>query len=259
MANTFYMVIQDKTIIDVLTNISYVRTQVVHNRLMVCSKEYAEGILSSDNNTIWYVSDLIEENTKDYPTVTLIEIDEDRYNTLKDILDLNETVEYEEPQESGTDDEPSEDEVITIEFVREAKITEMSNACNNKIISGFDIVLSDGKPHHFDFTLEEQANFMFLKSSIDAGQTSIPYHAKNEPCRFFSPEEILQIIEMGVSIKTYETTYFNSLKQYILSLEQIEEIRAVYYGMSIPKEYYSEVMMVLSNTSGTGSETDTVE
>lgn len=256
MTGTFYMVIQDKTIIDVLTNISYVRTQVVHNRLMVCNKEYAEGILSSDNNTIWYVSDLIEENTKDYPTVTLIEIDEDRYNTLKNILDLNETVEYENPEESGMDDEPSEDEVITIEFVREAKITEMSNACNNKIVSGFDIVLSDGKSHHFDFTLEEQANFMFLKSSIDAGQTSIPYHAKNELCRFFSSEEILQIIEMGVNIKTYETTYFNSLKQYILSLKQIEEIRAVYYGMDIPKEYYSEVMMVLSNTSETDSETN---
>lgn len=242
----YYMVIKDKTIIDVLSEIVYVRTQVVHNKLMVCNQKYAEGILSSDTSTIYYASDFIEENVKDYPLVTLIEIDEERYNTLAEILELNKTIDY-EPDNGNTDeeDEIPEEEQITIEFVRNSKIKEMSNACNNKIISGFDIRLSDGEYHHFDFTLEEQANIMFFKSAIDSGQTAIPYHASNEPCRFFSVDEIMAIIEMGTSIKTYEITYFNSLKQYILSLKTIDEIRAVYYGMPVPKEYHSEVMIAL--------------
>lgn len=249
----YYMVIKDKTIIDVLSNVIFVRTQVVHNRLMVCNQEYAEGILSSDTNTIYYASDFIEENVKNYPVVSLVEIDEEKYNSLLEVLELNKTIDY-EPDSGVDDDEPDEDiseeEQITIEFLRSSKIKEMSNACNNKITSGFDIRLADGETHHFDFTLEEQANFMFFKSAIDSGQTMIPYHASNEPCRFFSADEITAVIEMGITIKTYEITYFNSLKQYIMSLDKIDDIRAVYYGMQIPQEYYSEVMIALLSQMG---------
>ena len=250
----FYMVIKDETIIDVLSDIQYVRTQVVHNRLMVCDKKYAEGIISSDTTSIWYVPELISENVKNYPVVTLSEIDEEKYNSLKEILELNHSIDYEQKEPESEEEEPTEEDLLTLEFVRESKIKEMSNACNKKIISGFDIELSDGKLHHFDFTLEEQANFMFFKSAIDAGATVIPYHASNEPCRFFSVEEILKIIDTGVNIKTYETTYFNSLKQYIKSLKTIEEINAVYYGILIPENFYSEVMITLYATKDMSNE-----
>lgn len=246
---SYYMVVQDKTIIDVLSDIVYVRTQIVHNKLMACSQKYAEGILSSDTNTIYYASDFIIENTKNYPVVTLITIDEEKYKSLSEILEINKTIDYESDDETNAESEPqeelSEEEQITIDFIRDSKINEMRNACHNKIISGFDVRLADGEMHHFDFTLEEQANIMFLKSAIDSGQTMIPYHASNEPCRFFSTDEIMAIIEIGTTMKTYEITYFNSLKQYILSLESIDDIRAVYYGMPIPQEYYSEVMAAL--------------
>lgn len=249
----YYMVIQDGSIIDVLSTLSYVRTQVVHNRLMMCSQELAEGILSSDTSTIYYVKELIEENIKGYPEVTLTEIDEERYNILLETLELNETIdasEYVDDTDSSNIDseDVSEEEQITIEFMRESKINEMSNACEAVITSGFDIVLADGESHHFDFTLEEQANFMFFKSAIDAGSTSIPYHAKDEACRYFTAEEILSIIDMGISLKTYHTTYFNSLKQYIKSLETVDEIYAIYYGISIPEEYCSEVLISLMTT-----------
>lgn len=246
----FYMVIQNDTIIDVLYGIDYVRTQVVHNILMSCDKEYAEGILSSDTSTIYYCPDLIEENVKGYPSVTLIEIDENRYNQLKETLELNQSIDYKEEDIIENDEvEIPIEEKITLDFIRESKIKEMSNACNKKIIAGFDMELLDGKSHHFDFTLEEQTNFIFLKSSIDAGETTIPYHASNEPCRFFTAEEILKIIETGTYMKTFEITYFNSLREYINSLQTIEEINNVYYGMNIPENYYSEVMTNLLNPS----------
>jgi hypothetical protein len=39
----------------------------------------------------------------------------------------------------------------------------------------------------------------------------------------------------------YHTTYYNSLKNYINSLENEENIAQVTYGMDIPLEYQSEV------------------
>jgi predicted DNA-binding ArsR family transcriptional regulator len=45
--------------------------------------------------------------------------------------------------------------------------------------------------------------------------------------------------------KTYHTTYYNSLKNYINSLQTIEEIAAITYGIEIPDEYKSEVLKVI--------------
>ena len=46
-------------------------------------------------------------------------------------------------------------------------------------------------------------------------------------------------------MQVYHTTYFNSLKMYILSLDNIEDVGAVFYGMEIPVEYQSDVLKYL--------------
>ena len=45
-----------------------------------------------------------------------------------------------------------------LEDVKAKKIADMSEACRNAIIAGFDVLLSDGKPHHFSMTIEDQLN-----------------------------------------------------------------------------------------------------
>lgn len=80
---------------------------------------------------------------------------------------------------------------------------------------------------------------------IAQGATSIPYHAKDELCKFYSAEDIALIIETATQFKTYHTSYFNSLKNYINSMATIEEIGAVEYGINIPAEYQSDVLKEL--------------
>ena len=246
----FYKVIKDNEIIDVLDNITFVKIQITHNRLIVCPEKFAQGILSSNGENIWFVDGIIEENINKYEVVELIKIDETEYNILKDALISNEFIEVpEEPEEQPIEPGLTEDELNTLEFVRDSKIAEMNNICNTMITQGFDVILSDKKSHHFDFSVDDQLNMMSLKELIIAGETLIPYHASNEPCKFYSVEDIQIILNAGTKLKTYHVTYFNALKQYIKSLRSINTVSKVFYGMDIPEKYQSEVFITLLNSN----------
>ena len=66
-----------------------------------------------------------------------------------------------------------------------------------------------------------------------------------EECDFYTAEEINEIIDTANAFKIYHTTYYNALKGYINSLEIIEDIAAVTYGMEIPEEYQTNVLKAL--------------
>ena len=78
-----------------------------------------------------------------------------------------------------------------------------------------------------------------------SGMEAIPYHADGEICRFYTNAEMQAIVSQATAYKIYHTTYYNALKNYINSLQTIEEIAAVTYGMELPEEYKSEVLKSL--------------
>lgn len=147
--------------------------------------------------------------------------------------------------------EPTVDEVTfeipapTVEEQKAALIARMSEKCNATIINGFDMVLDDNETHHFSLKTEDQLKIQALGLKAKSGETVLPYHADGEPCRFFSVQEILNLNVQMESIIEYQTTYFNSLRDYINSLSSVEDLKTVEYGMPIPVEYQSEVLKVL--------------
>ena len=76
-------------------------------------------------------------------------------------------------------------------------------------------------------------------------QDLIPYHADGEECIFYTSDEINLIVETATNLKIYQTTYYNSLKNYINALETIEEIAAIEYGIPIPNEYKSDALRMI--------------
>ena len=80
---------------------------------------------------------------------------------------------------------------------------------------------------------------------VTTGETSIPYHADGELCKYYSVEDILSIVSAAKEHIAYHTTYYNSLKAYILSLKSINTVSAVTYGCEIPAKYQSEVLASL--------------
>jgi len=119
----------------------------------------------------------------------------------------------------------------------------MSATCRNTIEHGFDLELR-GEVHHFSLDTQDQLNLISL-SAMAQTQQLIPYHADGEACIFYTNEEMNEIVETATAFKIYHTTYYNALKAYINSLETIEAIATIYYGIEIPEEFKSDVLRAL--------------
>lgn len=180
-----------------------------------------------------------------YQNVEVIEIDETEYHALEEAIATEQDIVIEEPvyEEPPVipDDETAEPDV-TLEYVKEMKVAKLSKECNAIIENGFDVVLSDNNSHHFSMDTESQLNLITLSGMVEKGEQAIPYHADGELCKFYSAEDIVAIIQAGTAHKTYHTTYFNSLRNYVNSLTDIGKIENCYYGMNLYKKYQSEVL-----------------
>ena len=137
-------------------------------------------------------------------------ISEEEYNILKEALEENEEIIIEpddgndEPEIPVIPDQP-EDPDITLEFVRNSKLSEMSRACRETIESGIEIMIR-GETKHFSLTTQDQLNLMSL-SVMAQTQSLIPYHADGEETDFYTSEEINQIVEAANALKIQHTTY----------------------------------------------------
>lgn len=214
-------------------------TDIDHAEYVECNgKYYRDNWLSP-----------LATNKIPYIEVKIVNIEEDEFEALKEALEVRDEIEIEPEQDAEDiiidDEEDMFDE--TIEFVRQMKIVAMSDMCNLAIVSGVDVELGDGETHHFSLDLTDQLNLLTLSSMIATGETQIPYHADGEPCQYYSAQDIVAIVSAATRLKTYHTTYFNSLKTYINSLESIDDIKAIYYGTQIPIEYQSEILRDMLN------------
>jgi hypothetical protein len=77
---------------------------------------------------------------------------------------------------------------------------------------------------------------------IANGETTIPYHADGELCRFYSATDMLAVITYATQYKTYQVSYHNALKLYVESLSDMNLISSIYYGIEIPEAYLSDVL-----------------
>jgi len=128
-----------------------------------------------------------------YTPAVILKITADEYDILKPASE-NTPIPIEEDEEEiviPANVDPAEE--ITINFVREAKIKEMSNTCNKTIEAGFDIKLGE-EIHHFSLTVPDQLNLISLSSMVAQGIQQIPYHADGELCKFYTPAEINAIV-----------------------------------------------------------------
>lgn len=240
----YYKAIINDMIVDVYDSLQYVKYDEKAKMILRCKKEEAQGIIERNGKKIYQV-DGWPSLPGEYESVTLVEFDDaDIYQGLITALDENDAVEDKViPEEEETSDTQD------IEMIREGKILEMSRVCEQEITKGFDIKLSDGlEDHHFSLEITDQIMISTLARKAADGETSLPWHADNEPCQFFSAEDILAINAKMESLITYHQTYFNSLKMYILANEEVRMINNIYYGISVPEAYQSDVFKVLMST-----------
>lgn len=196
---------------------------------LACLEKDAQGLSSHDGTTYWETGDF---GVPGYTKVTLVEIPREEAEAIIDALDEGKPAPEPEPipiPDGG------------IDLVRENTINKMSAACNDVIQAGIDVPMSDGT-HHFSLKLEDQLNMISLQGMLASGAESVPYHADGEPCRYFSAADFSLLMVKATEWKIYQESYFNSLRGWIQSMETMEELISVSYGMEIPAEYQTEVL-----------------
>ena len=248
----YYKLISGDTFVGIATQSDFRVFQHKHQIVLVCDEEQAQYVQCGD---VMYRAHWMVPVTTDrvaYETVEVIRIEKDEYDILYEAVEKGEDIKVEQEQPTPEVETPPVDpnEAVTIDYVKTSKIAEMNYLCNKVIESGVDVLLSDGKVYHFSLTTQDQLNLITLQSMIAAGQTSIPYHADGELCRYYSIEDIRKVMDTATAYTTFHVTYFNSLKVYISALEDIAEVSAVQYGMDIPVEYQSDILQALYVSMG---------
>ncbi len=241
----YYKIIKDNTFLGIITSNNFIRYQDANNILMGANEE--TGDLVDYNNHLYralWMKPMNPHINQRFEIVDIINISQEEYNNFYNAIRANKQIivedkiqEYVQPTVKLNIEEQG------VDFIRSSKLNEMSYACRKTIEAGFDFELR-GETKHFSLATQDQLNLMSLGAMAQT-QSLIPYHADGEECDFYTAEEINEIIDTANAFKIYHTTYYNALKGYINSLETIEDIAAVTYGMEIPEEYQTNVLKAL--------------
>ena len=237
----YYKIIQDGEVIGAISSDNFISFQPVTQCFLRSDERQGEyvsynGLLYRDR----WMKPIVWQTQ--FIQVQITEIDEATYQIFMDAIEHNEEIPAQEEPPVIPDPEEmiGPTDLATLEFIRTSKIKEMSYTCKNMIENGFDIVLSDGENHHFSLSEQDQLNLLILSTKIASGE-NVSYHADGELSKFYSAAEMQMIIDGAEAHKNYHTTYYNALKAYINSLDNIEDIAAVTYGTAVPEEFQSEV------------------
>lgn len=247
----YYKIVKDDNIVGVITSNDFIVYSPITDCYLSATNETGE--YANYKNKL-YRSSWMQPITQEspYEEVLIVTITENEYQSFIDALHAQEAIENVNTQEEEEEEiieqiiaAPAVDplDALSIDFIKENKIKEMSYNCRATIESGFNLDIR-GDTRHFSLTTQDQLNLMALQTQVET-QDIIPYHADGEETTFYTAAEIKEIIVAATSFKNYQLAYYNSLKAYINALETIEQISAITYGTPIPEEYKSDVLKVL--------------
>lgn len=79
----YYKVLYNKKVIDVLDSLQFCRFQLKHKTIVLCEEKDAQGVLSSNGETLYHTSGQLPIDSDEFKIVTLEEIDMQEYKRFK--------------------------------------------------------------------------------------------------------------------------------------------------------------------------------
>ena len=138
---------------------------------------------------------------------------------------------------------PTEEEQM--ETLRAKKLEEASDACEAAITAGIDVLFGDGTQEHFSLEVPDQSNIDSIFNAVLLGATAYPYHADGKQCKLYSAADIVTLYTAKQSTITQQTTYNNSLRQWIGRETSLEVLKGISYGVELPEDLKAEVADIL--------------
>lgn len=152
------------------------------------------------------------------------------------------------------DDGNISDVVETSEPINEVisqKKSELSAECEKTIVAGVDV--GDA---HYSLTIEDQANILAWMAVAQTGK-AVPYHQDGQPCRIYTAEEFMKVANAAVAFKTAQTTYCNLLMRQVEAMTDVDEVKAVQYGITqLEGEYAEQYQVIMASLVGDNGETN---
>ena len=138
-----------------------------------------------------------------------------------------------------------------IDKIISQKKAELSAECEKFIVTGVDI--GDA---HYSLTIEDQANILAWMAVAQTGK-SVPYHCDGQPCRIYTAEEFMEVANAAVAYKTHHTTYCNLLMRQVETMTDVDDVKAVQYGITqLEGEYAEQYQIIMASLVGDNGETN---
>lgn len=246
----WFKVIKDEKFIGAVTDQSFARYSPKSGRIHICKAIDGQYIVVDGKyyRDEWMLP-LDPNSYAEWEPATVVSISEKEYDILVNVpagepLVVGKLINTESADTH--EKEPKEAEVATVEYVRARKLKQLSAECNAMIENGFDLVLDDGVTHHFSLTVQDQLNLLDLQRALNEGNDLV-YHADGELTQFYSEEDARDILAGATKWKQYNLALYNSLKNWINSIEDISVIDAIDYDSEIPEEYCTAVFQTLTD------------
>ena len=160
---------------------------------------------------------------------------------------------YRYKYDNGNVVERSEDEINSDAFpdIISQKKSELSAECERTIVAGVDI-----GDEHYSLTIEDQANILAWMAVAQTGK-AVPYHSDGNPCVIYSAEDFLKVANAAVAFKTAQTTYCNLLMRQVEVMTDVDEVKAVKYGVTqLEGEYAEQYQIIMASLVGDNGETN---
>lgn len=148
---------------------------------------------------------------------------------------------YVAPPEPQPAPEP-EPYIPTLEEIKEAKKQEIRMAYDSVKAAGVDVELSTGK-EKFPLS-DEEVTFLFGKQLEISGKQSgdVSYQDAAHHCKLYSVEDMQKIIQEALQFVSYQTTYRNTLWEWVDECQTKEEVEEIVYGCEVPEQYQNVVI-----------------
>lgn len=150
-----------------------------------------------------------------------------------------------------TEEEIETDRIPPLETVQEAKLAELSAACNTAITAGCGVILAGGTAGHISLTAEDQINLTNACAAVDAGTEAYPYHLDGALCALYQAADILAMGRAATAHKLYHTTYYNHLAAWVRRCGTVDEVQAITYGAELPDDLAENMAAILAAAGGT--------
>lgn len=145
-----------------------------------------------------------------------------------------------------TKEEKEAQKKAELESAKESKITELNATCAKKIEEGIEY-----NNKKYSYTVQDQSDMRTAINLAKETGMEVPYHADGESCSLYDYTTITSIYIQEIMNLTVNQTYFNQIKLYIESIEDVEkidDIKAIKYGDELTGVYLDKYNEILSQS-----------